>query len=259
MLVDALAADVHTAPAGGKRPRTAAATMASSPRAAVPQSAANAATLVAAAAAGAGKLQRPLSRGRAPARGRALAQRGKPRAVPPRGYSDGVGLVVFSGKAADITGLVRRLDDLHARLGPIAAQAHERVAAQLRTLLQPDSRRMLSAATASWANQERARLLLQLEALERMERLPQRQQAQGNAAMEQRSGATLRNNVAVEPRAASLPPTAAQNAAATPASAAAPPAMDGASDALPLLLPPHHSGDDCDDGNLTEDSAFDDA
>jgi hypothetical protein len=97
----------------------------------------------------------------------------KPRPAPPRGFSGSDGLVVaVGGKVADVTGLVRRLDDLQARLGPIAAQAHERVAAQLRTLLQPDARRMLSSATASWASQERARLLLQLEALERLPRSP---------------------------------------------------------------------------------------
>ena len=95
----------------------------------------------------------------------------KPRRAPPRGFGTAVGVLVVGGKAADVSDLARRLGDLKSRLSPIAAQAHERVATQLRTLLQPDARRVISAAPGSWAAQERLRLLSQLEALERLPRL----------------------------------------------------------------------------------------
>ena len=95
----------------------------------------------------------------------------KPRRAPPRGFGTAVGVLVVGGKAADVSDLARRLGDLKSRLSPIAAQAHERVATQLRTLLQPDSRRVISTAPGSWAAQERLRLLSQLEALERLPRL----------------------------------------------------------------------------------------
>jgi hypothetical protein len=95
----------------------------------------------------------------------------KPRAAPPRGFGAAVGVFVVGGKAADVSDLARRLGELKSRLSPIAAQAHERVATQLRTLLQPDARRVVSSVPGSWAAQERLRLLSQLEALERLPRL----------------------------------------------------------------------------------------
>jgi len=95
----------------------------------------------------------------------------KPRAAPPRGFGAAVGVFVVGGKAADVSDLARRLGDLKSRLSPIAAQAHERVAAQLRTLLPQDARRAFTPSPGSWAAQERLRLLAQLEALERLPRL----------------------------------------------------------------------------------------
>ena len=120
-------------------------------------------------AAGSGRPRRAAARRSSAGRGRRPSA--KPRAAPPRGFGAAVGVFVVGGKAADVSDLARRLGELKSRLSPIAAQAHERVAAQLRTLLQPDARRFSSAPPGSWAAQERLRLLSQLEALERLPRL----------------------------------------------------------------------------------------
>ena len=107
---------------------------------------------------------------------------------------------------------------------------------------------MLSSATASWASQERARLLLQLEALERLPRSP-------TAA----PGPPVLPPPPPLPSAASLlvcDPRPNRKATAPPAHA--PPAPTSAVAAV-------HAGasaaslpkEDAVDGNETEDSAFD--
>jgi len=67
------------------------------------------------------------------------------------------------GKLADVAGLSRRLLDLQARLVPLAAQAHERVATALRTLPHLEPRR--PKASCEGTAQERLRLISQLNAL----------------------------------------------------------------------------------------------
>ncbi len=184
---------------------------------------------------------RPRGRRSMPSTGRDPSQRGKPRPAPPRGFNGSFGLVLVGGKAADVNALARRLEELQTRLGPIAAQAHERVAAQLRTLVRPDSRRM-PASTASWASQERKRLLSQLEELERLPRSP----AAAPAVMVE----ALRTHAPV-PQPSPPPPQSAP-----PPIAAAPPAKA----VVTVADEPPHGAAPCAvvDGYATADSAFDD-
>ena len=174
----------------------------------------------------------------------------KPRRAPPRGFGAAVGVLVVGGKAADVSDLARRLGDLKSRLSPIAAQAHERVAAQLRTLLQPDARRVISAAPGSWAAQERLRLLSQLEALERLPRLAvaiKRSCAFSTAAP---------GNLAAQPPAHGVthPPPELDEAAAAgcemPADAPAGAGEEHATDGEPL----QYLQEEVVDGNATEES-----